>query len=97
MTVAITATRLAAVIHAPACSLNVTAAAASQNIGPVTVTMTVGITVMRLMPTVLTRVSSSIMCSKLKLHFSFCQPNTWYMVFYWVYVLVSLVIKCLSP
>lgn len=56
MTVEITVMKQAAAIPAPVCSLNVTVAVASQNIGPVMATMTVETTVMKLMPTVPTRV-----------------------------------------
>lgn len=47
----------AAAIRAPASSLNATVAAASRSTGRATGTTTVGITVTRLTPTVLTRVS----------------------------------------
>lgn len=57
MTVVITAMKPAAVIHAPAPSLNATAAAAFPTTGHVTETMTAATTAMRLTPTALTRVS----------------------------------------
>lgn len=59
MTVAITAMKPAVAIRAPVSNLNVTAAAASQNTGPVTATMTVETTVTRLTPIVPTRVRTA--------------------------------------
>lgn len=59
MTAGITVTKQAAATPAPASSLNATVAAASQNTGPVTATMTVGTTVTRLTPTVPTRVRNN--------------------------------------
>lgn len=56
MTVETAATKQAAATLVPASSSNVTAAAASQNTGPATATMTVETTVTRLMPTVPTKV-----------------------------------------
>lgn len=66
MTVGITVTKQAAATLAPASSLNVTVAAASQNTGRATATMTAETTVMRLMPTVPTRVRNSSFYNKLK-------------------------------
>lgn len=56
MTVETAATKQAAATLVPVSSSNVTAAAASQNTGPATATMTVETTVTRLMPTVPTKV-----------------------------------------
>lgn len=64
MTVGITVMKQAAATPAPVSSLNVTVVAASQNTGPVTATTTVETTVMRLTPTVPTRVRDYIVCTK---------------------------------
>ena len=97
----------AAAIPAPASSLNVTVAAASQNTGPVTVTMTVETTAMRLTPTVPTRVSNNTVFTEWKLLFmtfclNFCQLYwswafiTSCIVFHYVYTLLFTVVKRLS-
>lgn len=70
MTVEITVMKQAAAIPAPVSSLNVTVAAASQNTGPVTATMTVETTVTRLMPTAPTRVRSN-----------YCEPSFYIIVY----------------
>lgn len=62
MTAAITVTKPAVAIPAPVSNLNVTAAAASQNTGPVMGTMTVETTATKLTPTALTKVRTH--CSR---------------------------------
>ena len=107
MTVGTTAMRPAAVIPAPASSLNVTVAAASQNTGRATVTMTVETTAMRLTPTVPTRVRNNTVLTEWKLLFmpfclNFCQLYlswafiTSCIVFHHVYMLLFTVVKRLS-